>query len=240
MIQLSQKAQWTLVVVLGFVVVLLSVSLFASAVQAQDPGPVSASASASQSQSQAGASAGAVAGSASYGVAVGGGGGGGGSASANNAGNVQAIQFNSEAEDLGDMVGTAIAPALTTTLSDTCMGSTSGGLGVSGGGISFGSTWSDEECVRRLHARQLTAWGANNLAMEIMCASPHVVEADARLMKMGETPSCTANALAAKPKDGEESANYIKIYPLNPELTAYYGGGEDVMTVDEFAAAAKR
>ena len=36
------------------------------------------------------------------------------------------------------------APALTTTLTDTCMGSTSIGVSAVGGGVTFGTTWTDQ------------------------------------------------------------------------------------------------
>lgn len=67
-----------------------------------------------------------------------------------------------------------VAPALTTTLTETCMGSTSvGGAGV-GFGVSFGTTWRDTACVRRLDARQLLALGHSDAATELMCDSEAV------------------------------------------------------------------
>ena len=81
--------------------------------------------------------------------------------------------------DMGDMVGAAIAPALTTTLTETCMGSTSIGAGWSGGGVSFGTTWRDSACVRRLDARELKNIHPNFAiaAKEMMCDSDKVYEA---------------------------------------------------------------
>ena len=52
-----------------------------------------------------------------------------------------------------------ILPALTTNLTETCMGSTSLGLSVVGWGASGGTTWNDSECVRRLNARELISMG---------------------------------------------------------------------------------
>jgi len=52
-----------------------------------------------------------------------------------------------------------MAPSLTTTLTETCMGSTSLGLSVVGWGASGGTTWNDSECVRRLNARELNGMG---------------------------------------------------------------------------------
>jgi hypothetical protein len=67
------------------------------------------------------------------------------------------------------------APALSTTLTETCMGSSSAGVSVMGVGVSGGTTWKDEECVRRLNAREL----ANTLheydaAKEVMCGNPEI------------------------------------------------------------------
>jgi hypothetical protein len=69
------------------------------------------------------------------------------------------------------------APGLTTTLTETCMGSTSAGAGWVGFGFSFGTTWRDSACVRRLDARQLAAIGYNLGAKELMCDSDAVREA---------------------------------------------------------------
>jgi hypothetical protein len=81
------------------------------------------------------------------------------------------------------------APALTTTLSDTCMGSWSAGISVPGGGATFGKTQVDEDCVARLHARQLVAMNAEPLAMEVLCSRQVILDADARM----QTPICAAN-----------------------------------------------
>lgn len=48
------------------------------------------------------------------------------------------------------------APGLTTTMTETCMGSTSGGVAWLGFGITGGTTWRDGRCANRLDARQ---WG---------------------------------------------------------------------------------
>ena len=72
------------------------------------------------------------------------------------------------------------APALTTTLTETCMGSTSAGAGWVGFGFSFGTTWRDSACVRRLDARQLHSLGYPLGAKELMCDSPAVAAALAR------------------------------------------------------------
>ena len=83
--------------------------------------------------------------------------------------------------DLSKSVGFAAAPVLTTTLTETCMGSTSVGGGFSGGSFSFGTTWRDSACVRRLDAREIKTFGDVQAAKEIMCDSDLVREAFKRV-----------------------------------------------------------
>ncbi len=66
----------------------------------------------------------------------------------------------------------ASAPGLTTTLTETCMGSTTGGFSISGLGLSGGTTWTDAACIRRLDARELGAQGAKAASLERMCEDP--------------------------------------------------------------------
>ncbi len=70
-----------------------------------------------------------------------------------------------------------VAPALTTTLTETCMGSSSGGVSGVAFGISVGSTWTDKDCQNRLNARQLAAMGYRAAARVVMCANPIVRQA---------------------------------------------------------------
>ncbi|HWU01543.1 MAG TPA: OmpA family protein [Novosphingobium sp.] len=68
-----------------------------------------------------------------------------------------------------------MAPALTTTLTETCMGSTSLGVSVLGFGASGGTTWQDKHCVRRLNARELAqTMGDRDAARELMCADEEI------------------------------------------------------------------
>lgn len=83
--------------------------------------------------------------------------------------------------DLSKAVGNAFAPALTTTLTETCMGSTSVGGGFAGGAFSFGTTWRDSACVRRLDAREIKSFGDVQAAKEIMCDSDLVKAAFKRV-----------------------------------------------------------
>jgi hypothetical protein len=92
-------------------------------------------------------------------------------------GNNQALTINNPAEttvryqggyELKNVPG-VVAPNLTTTLTETCMGSTSiGGAGV-GFGFSAGTTWKDTDCVNRLNARELRTFGDTAAAKEVMC-----------------------------------------------------------------------
>lgn len=72
------------------------------------------------------------------------------------------------------------APGLTTTLTETCMGSISAGVGVLGIGASGGKTYTDEQCVRRLDARELYAQGWRAEACYVMADDPRVARAFAK------------------------------------------------------------
>lgn len=125
----------------------------------------------STSESWSGAGAGATASAYSDGVNV------KGTGNATNGGTVN----NVAGSDLSSAVGIATAPALTTTLTETCMGSTSAGAGFSGGSFSFGTTWRDTECVNRLNAREIRTYGDVQAAKEIMCSNDTVREAFKRV-----------------------------------------------------------
>lgn len=88
---------------------------------------------------------------------------------------------NNQGSDLSHAVGMAVAPALTTTFSETCMGSTSAGAGFAGGAVSVGSTWEDEACIRRLDAREIKSLGDAEAAKELLCGSKEVREAFKRV-----------------------------------------------------------
>jgi hypothetical protein len=63
------------------------------------------------------------------------------------------------------------APGLTTTLSDTCMGSVSLGVSLPGFGATGGTTLVDQACVRRLDAREFRAMGLTDVALALLCQS---------------------------------------------------------------------
>lgn len=105
-----------------------------------------------------------------------------GAATSTNAGNEQNIIFNSANPDSIKTVPQVYAPALTTTLSETCMGSSSGGASGLGWGVTLGSSWRDDECVRRLTARELAqTLGDQEAARGVLCGSPAVFEVYERL-----------------------------------------------------------
>jgi len=90
------------------------------------------------------------------------------------------------------------ASGLTTTLTETCMGSSSAGGAVPGFGLTFGSTWKDEECVNRLNAREVRTLGPDGAlaAKEIMCSNEVVRLAYRRIKKpcIGDDEVIASNA----------------------------------------------
>jgi len=104
-------------------------------------------------------------------------------------------------------VGTAWAAPLVAA-DDTCMGSSSaGGQGV-GLGLSFGTTWKDEDCVRRKDARELHNMGLRPAAVALMCDSRAVRRAmqaagtpcPAEVEERADTPAYPALANTDSPK----------------------------------------
>jgi hypothetical protein len=91
------------------------------------------------------------------------------------------------------------APSLTSTFSDTCMGSTSFGLSFVGFGATGGTTMVDEACVRRLDSREFRAMGLNDVALALLCqsaANRKAVESTGRACPSAAPAGDTA---AAKP-----------------------------------------
>lgn len=74
-----------------------------------------------------------------------------------------------------------VAPSLTTTLTETCMGSTSIGGAGAGFGFSAGTTWKDSDCVNRLNSRELKSLGFGEAAREVMCENDVVRSAFKRV-----------------------------------------------------------
>ncbi|SAK51190.1 CheA signal transduction histidine kinase [Caballeronia catudaia] len=96
------------------------------------------------------------------------------------------------------------APALTTTLSDTCMGSASFGLSITGFGATGGTTLVDQACVRRLDAREFRAMGLTDVALALLCqseANRRAVEATGHLCPGTTTPLVKSGADAVLSDD---------------------------------------
>jgi hypothetical protein len=72
---------------------------------------------------------------------------------------------------------TVVAPGLAAAGIETCLGSSSGGLSLMGGGLTFGSTKVDDGCTIRLLARQLHAFGMQRAALALMCQDERVAAA---------------------------------------------------------------
>jgi hypothetical protein len=69
---------------------------------------------------------------------------------------------------------TIAAASLSAAGIEACLGSVSGGGSFMGGGFSFGTTTKDDDCNRRLYARQLYNMGYPEAALAIQCLSPEV------------------------------------------------------------------
>lgn len=148
-------------------------------------------------------------------------------------GNEQNIKTINNGSDLGRGVPSFGVPALTTTLSETCMGSTS--LGGSGAGFGFavGSTWRDEACVRRLDARELRSMGRGGDAetqaifalagKERMCDDGKIRAAFERVAKLTGNTNVLCQATADEAKG--EAVAYIE--PANASRTADFGKTKD-------------
>ena len=90
------------------------------------------------------------------------------------------------------------APGLAAAGIETCLGSSSGGLSVMGGGFTYGSTRVDEGCTIRLLARQLYAFGYQKVALALMCQ-------DERVAVAMEASGSSCPAASAEPRSGAES-----------------------------------
>jgi hypothetical protein len=102
------------------------------------------------------------------------------------------------------------APSLTTTLSDTCMGSVSFGLSFTGFGATGASTMVDQACVRRLDAREFRAMGLNDVALALLCqsdANRKAVEATGHDCPGMARPAVATNTVVQKNASNAASAS---------------------------------
>lgn len=68
------------------------------------------------------------------------------------------------------------APSLSTS-GESCMGSTAIGGSAAGFGVAIGSTWSAEQCERRMNSQQLRLMGETKAALALLCQNPGVADA---------------------------------------------------------------
>lgn len=137
--------------------------------------------------------------------------------SADNKGNKLSVEQNYAAQKRNP-VSTAFAAPLVAA-DDTCMGSSSvGGQGV-GFGLSVGSTWHDNDCVRRKDARELHNMGQHGAALALLCQSDNVAEA----MVTAGTP-CPGKAVSSlapaagtpeRVRSNPQTNNVTTIYPTS-------------------------
>jgi hypothetical protein len=100
----------------------------------------------------------------------------GGNAAGAISGSAAIVDFNTPEKQQVEYSGTQTiknvpsvgGPALTSS-NDTCMGSTSGGIGVTGFGFSLGSTWTDKNCKMLKNSRELWNMGMRAASMARMC-----------------------------------------------------------------------
>jgi len=127
-----------------------------------------------------------------------------------------------------------VAPSLTTTLSDTCMGSASFGLSFTGFGATGGTTMVDQACVRRLDSREFRAMGLNDVALALLCqseANRKAVESTGRScpgMERAAAPTAPAAPAAAPSASststvGQNSINNIGDQYKDPLIRARLG-----------------
>jgi hypothetical protein len=142
---------------------------------------------------------------------------------ASNAGNAQNITFNSTAPSKQTLktTPTVYAPALTTTLTETCMGSTSGGISVLGVGGTLGTTWNDTQCVRRLNAREMAqTLGDRDAARALLCQDKDVAAAYAAVGQSCFLP-VVAQQMVQEPPHADPVAPPQPAAPIPPEDKTY-------------------
>jgi hypothetical protein len=91
------------------------------------------------------------------------------------AGAGSSVQYNpttiAPASRIPNQAPAVFAPGLAAAAVETCLGSVSAGGSGPFGGLSFGTTVTDEGCQARLNARTLVSLGQPNAALVLMCRS---------------------------------------------------------------------
>jgi hypothetical protein len=143
---------------------------------------------------------------------------------ASNQGNAQNITFNSTAPSKQTLktTPTVYAPALTTTLTETCMGSTSGGISVLGVGGTLGTTWNDTQCVRRLNAREMAqTLGDRDAARALLCQDKDVAAAYAAVGQSCFLPVVVQQMVQEPPHADPAPQPAPQSAPIPPEDRKY-------------------
>jgi len=139
-------------------------------------------------------------------------------------------QGNTQVTNYRRSTASAIAPGLTSG-NDVCAGSKSIGGQAAGFGISFGTTWVDNNCVRLKNSARLEDLGFKTAAVALLCQDEEVAQA----MAVAGTP-CPGNtqgeplpaaiaeqSAAASQANGMNCANRIDnvCYPMEPPKSIY-------------------
>jgi hypothetical protein len=107
-------------------------------------------------------------------------------AGTNTGANQQAITFNSTtpsniSETVSGHQSVSTTPSVSgpqlITSNDTCMGSASGSMNVTGFGFGLGKTYTDHNCVLLKDSRQLWNMGQQRASLAVMCNVPEVRQA---------------------------------------------------------------
>ena len=143
----------------------------------------------------------------------------------------------SKGSDLSRMVPQVYTPALTNSVTDVCFGSGSGGVTGPGFGASFAKTYMDNDCVARLHSRELSSRavqmnqaGATELGLvlltasfEVLCSRPMIYQAMLRVGKIegrdsicaGEDPDSDDYDPLALQSDKELEESVANWFPID-------------------------
>lgn len=112
------------------------------------------------------------------------------------------------------------APPLTTS-NDTCMGSTSGSAAGAGIGLSFGTTWTDVNCLRLKNARELWNMGVRAASLELLCSDENNRKAIEASWKTEEDFLCsTSRAERSQMQAAAAQAAKVAVAPTQGVVVA--------------------
>jgi hypothetical protein len=104
------------------------------------------------------------------------------------------------------------------------------GASIVGGGLSFGSTHKDDDCNRRLYARQLHAMGYRVAAIALQCMAPEVQQA----MALAGTP-CPQQRVAVAPIKGTAVVSAYASASVQTRYSNYTHGDSSWVSPAEMA-----